>query len=176
MTVELHSYGGWNPTPLSKLDPETALSDAAELLDCRWWISAGTALGMHRDGGFIPWDTDVDIGIEADWDNPPSDLLPWHLFQVQKWRGRPMQLAYLHPNGVPVDLYLFYRDRDVLFNRTTPGLMEKPARFLKRRRRIQGWWAPSPIVDYLVWRYGPNWHVPTGVKRPWTADAACLIR
>ena len=171
--IQVRQYGGFTMFPLSATDPASVLDQAAELLDGRtWWISAGTALGLHRDGTFIPHDTDVDIEVAADWDNPPpDDLLPWRPIRTQHFQGRPMQLAYLH-DRVIFDVYLFYDG----VNHNEHGTFAIPDRFLHKLEDVQGWPAPSPIDDYLAWRYGPDWRTPTGQKRPWQDEAPCLIR
>ena len=43
-----------------------ALCTALNKTDVRYYIDAGTLLGMVRDGGLIPWDDDLDIAIHAD--------------------------------------------------------------------------------------------------------------
>ena len=177
MGLTVRWSGGWTPTPLSECDPQSALEDTAPLLDGHhWWIGAGTVLGLHRDGAFIPWDTDVDIGLEADWDNPPpDDLLPWPLIGAQYWDGRPTQLAYLH-GRLPVDVYVYYRDGDRLVNRTNVGRLELPAELVDTLGTVAGWPAPSPVDGYLAWRYGPGWRVPTGRKTPWQFETVALNR
>ena len=42
-----------------------ALREVKEILDkgnVRYWLGQGTLLGAVRDGSFIPWDTDIDLG------------------------------------------------------------------------------------------------------------------
>ncbi len=34
-----------------------------------FWLSEGTALGVHREGRLLPWDDDVDIGLHHDHDS-----------------------------------------------------------------------------------------------------------
>jgi len=37
--------------------------DIMKTCNINYWLSEGTALGVVRDGGFIPWDDDVDVGF-----------------------------------------------------------------------------------------------------------------
>lgn len=43
-----------------------ALKDAREILNkfnCHYFLDSGTLLGAVRDGGFIEWDNDIDLGV-----------------------------------------------------------------------------------------------------------------
>ncbi len=58
-----------------EIDPRF-VSDATEILqtfathipyrEFRWYIISGTFLGLHREGGFLPHDIDLDFGIDAE--------------------------------------------------------------------------------------------------------------
>jgi hypothetical protein len=37
--------------------------DIMKKCNIKYWLSEGTALGVVRDGDFIPWDDDVDVGL-----------------------------------------------------------------------------------------------------------------
>jgi hypothetical protein len=43
-----------------------AIDYALEKLGLTYWASCGTMLGLHRHGGFIKWDYDIDIQMESD--------------------------------------------------------------------------------------------------------------
>lgn len=54
------------------------------LLDIRYYLICGSALGAVKYNGFIPWDDDIDVGMmRKDYDRflkEAPDLLPGHLF------------------------------------------------------------------------------------------------
>jgi hypothetical protein len=44
-----------------------------------WWVDYGTALGVYRHEGVIPWDKDIDLSILAPDHNVVKNLLKEHL-------------------------------------------------------------------------------------------------
>jgi lipopolysaccharide cholinephosphotransferase len=71
------------------------LVDVAQLCEehgLRYALIGGTALGIRRHGGFIPWDDDIDVGmLRSDFDRfleIARSSLPAHLY-VQHWLDDP---------------------------------------------------------------------------------------
>jgi len=71
------------------------LTDVARLCEdqsIRYALIGGTALGVRRHGGFIPWDDDIDVGmLRSDFDRfleVAKSKLPAHLY-VQHWLDDP---------------------------------------------------------------------------------------
>jgi hypothetical protein len=168
---------------MGKCDPKPVLDEGLKLLSSfKVWLSAGTALGFYRDGGFIPHDTDIDIGLLADWDNPPDQIDIVHTMggfkpiRIMHRENRVMQVAFVR-NKVLFDIYLFYQGwkADLAVNLNDAGQMEKPLRFLTPLGTITygetAYPVPNPIEEYLEYRY-KDWRTPTDGKTPWYKDAA----
>lgn len=154
-------------------------------LGIRFWLSAGTALGLYRDGDFIPHDTDLDIGtleITGRFDEMDrafdeagfSRLEATHPSLTDKF-----QRAYLFL-GVLFDIYSYTREGDTIVAYTDSGKLVKPYGLFEDlngvRFRGRAYPLPDPIEDYLEMRYGPDWRTPKTQKDAWTVDAASCIQ
>lgn len=174
---------GFTSLPLGRCNPKPILDRGLKLLSGhRVWLSAGTALGLYRDGRFIPHDTDIDVGLLADWDDPPDQIDIVHLMdgftpvRIMHRENRLMQTAFVK-DKVLFDVYYFYQGykNDLAVNLNDAGQMEKPLRFVETLGTItyQGtaYPTPHPIEEYLEYRY-KDWRTPTDGKNQWYKDAA----
>lgn len=172
------------------MNPENArrvLRESTDILDqlgIRWWLGAGTALGLHRNGlsdEFLLHDTDIDIctldesafhrftfaALDAGWD-------PYLFYSV---KDRWVQCC-VKKDAILVDLYLFHIDGDQCRCDTCNGTMRYPARMILEPEMFhlkgKDYPIPHPIEEYLEVRFGPNWRTPVEKKIPWYKEAANL--
>jgi phosphorylcholine metabolism protein LicD len=131
-----------------------------------YWISAGTALGLYRDGDFIPSDTDIDIEMWADDEYKLPER--FSLYVKQDRDGKPGQRAYIDTkNNVIFDIYFYEKKGDkavsTLYNR-----LNFPAEWFENKKKIKTKYGelyfPHPIEDYLKYRYGETWKTPANKK------------
>jgi hypothetical protein len=152
------------------------------------WISSGTLLGLYRDGGFIPHDTDLDINVLVE--KPEAIVVRGfevcRIMYYQKPQpgsptgyysdDYPMQIA-LTRGGEIFDMYYFYREGDFALNINEYGIIKKPMHFIDNMTTItwhkKEYNAPGPIEDFLTWRFG-DWKTPKSSKQSWEQDATHL--
>ena len=182
MSLEIWNRG-FKSLPMGECNPKPVLDEGMRLLkDQKVWLSAGTLLGFHRDGGFIPHDTDIDVGLLAHWDMPPDQIDIVHVMKgfdpirIMHREHRVMQIAFVKNKAI-FDIYFFYEGwkPDLAVNLNDAGQMEKPLRFLDPLGTIThrgvAYPTPHPIEEYLEYRYG-DWRTPTDSKVAWYQDAA----
>jgi hypothetical protein len=143
------------------------------------WINSGTLLGIYRDGGLIPHDTDVDFGIT--FHIKEKDTIKdfeYPLFRAWDYKGFPMQRAYLI-NDTIVDFYYFWRgiEEDKIINVNDHGVwrldfnLVMPTKMtIWNNMRID---FPNNVEKYLEWHYG-DWKTPRESKQEWWKDAKNL--
>jgi hypothetical protein len=181
--VMLNEYRPHKDRPLSECkDVEKTLiygTQVLERLGVNYWICAGTALGFHRDKDFIDRDTDIDVGVEANWYNPflhglaeriIREMCGMKLLQTQYEQGRPMQIAFIDDNNVIFDIYFYYTNYlpDKVINFNINGQMVMPYKLFMKKDMIKTKYGefpfPSPIEDFLTIRYGEDWRTPKNDK------------
>lgn len=57
------------------------------------------------------------------------------------------------------------------------GKLRIPKRMVRKREMVRGFVCPSPVSDYLFFRYGKNWETPKKGKSGWGSDVGeALVR
>lgn len=148
--------------------------EALDSLGWKYWLSAGTLLGIHRDDSFIYHDTDIDVEIIGPKDTQELvegmshfDLL---VTRVNEDIG-PIQTAFEDPaNQAIFDVYTFYEDGS---NLVSDFGLWYPKSYFKDLTTINfnGIDFPCPDPDwYCEFRYGKDWKTPKNKKGNWRKD------
>jgi hypothetical protein len=152
---------------VDKIDhPERYLDRCVELLEGeKWCFAFGTALGLYRERGFIPRDTDIDIMVlDGDSENLRKIFeTEWELIRTVEVDGKFHQLAFQDNNNFIIDLCFFYSDGDDWVSYCEGGYWRDSkdviGDFLWVETRFGSYPVPEKIEDYLVGRYG-DWQTP----------------
>jgi len=152
-----------------------------------YFLMQGTALGAHRDGGFVPTERDIDLGVLQEHLQPKVRTLMGVLmdrgFDVEAFtmpftRPRTVVLFKQYAEGVAkVDLVgmIPWTTRSGERLRFTQGpvraYVEEPYALVHRAETVENYqnsqilWGrrfplPADIETYLLWEYGPKWQIP----------------
>lgn len=158
------------------------MDDLLKRLGIPYFLMQGTALGAWRDGGFVPTERDIDLGVLQEFLQPKVPLLLSELtrrgfdvevFQMPFTRPRTVVAFKRYRTGVAkVDVVGMARWKDWRFTCTPirayvdePYALVTRADLVESYRDSQVLWGrkfriPHAIETYLLWEYGPNWCVP----------------
>lgn len=161
-SVKLNSRNNFN----IKL-AERALLDIKKILDDNrivFFLISGTLLGCIREGGILPHDKDIDIGV---WNSNKKNRLAKlfgtsGLFYIQAPRT-PHTIRIKHVNGISTDIFIHYRNKNnywhagvkLKWNNTPFKLAPHP--FLGTYFNI-----PKNYNLYLKENYG-DWRTPNNI-------------
>jgi hypothetical protein len=160
------------------------LKNGCELLEklgINYWVSAGTMLGLYRDGGLIPHDTDIDVEtMEISRGEEIRKIFTSNGYKLVKesyYKDMPMQLAFSTlEDNVIFDIYFYVKlDEETLINYNDFGVLKLPFKLIRDFHREVfcgiSLITPHPVEEYLTLRYG-NWGERATSKGAWHKQAA----
>lgn len=167
---------GYRKEPIKGKNYDTILAEGCAIAKSfgDYWISAGTSLGLFRDGEPIENDCDLDIGMFE-----PKDVVAiesafydkgYRYIRKADYDGKPHQRAFIK-DDVIFDIYFYYRDGDFLLNYNNYGMMRKPAYLIDEFEFInykENTYRMPKSPDYYVWRYGEDWETPIRDSADWS--------
>jgi hypothetical protein len=138
-----------------------------------FFLTAGTLLGIIRDGDLLPFDKDMDLGIPAEiarekvvaalTANQEFKLNRPETTSAESWYWN---FSFIHvATNVVVDIFFYHPDGTHFlcgfFTKPHP-INSRPRKFAITELEWQGyqWPIPSPPEQYLVDVYGEEWKVP----------------
>lgn len=143
----------------------TALSAQLDSIGVKAFLISGTLLGYLREGNFISWDKDIDVGVFTAEIKPgdiESAFRQAMEFSVRRLDFNSDRLRVDHVNGVKVDIFPHYFDESdgkVWHDGTATRWWNSPfglaeIEFLGARQYV-----PEDPERYLDENYG-NWRIP----------------
>jgi hypothetical protein len=173
---------------LNRVGSAVALKKGCEILESfniNYTLATGTALGIHRENGFIGGDNDLDVDIVEQKISNNRLLQLCKVFKEKgfkigrkvTFRGSIQQLIFYSKSNVIFDVCI-WRKKDNFFYNYLPELVFKvrrhPAQYYTNMSEIdfsdQKYPVPKDIESWLVLQYGEDWRIPKS-KGNWVEDA-----
>lgn len=162
------------PTIAEVTNPELSMVEAIRELEqvgLEPWLSHGAALGIHRDGRLIPWDSDVDVGVLLDWkDRPKPPMLNWEKCSAlcaATYKGALVTFKFMY-RGVLIDVVYYYRgfrDPETVTVISRFGFTHYPLELIDcELEDVEIAAGTVPMLEtteeFLIYQYGEDWRVP----------------
>ena len=148
------------------------IKEILDRLKIKFYLNDGTLLGAIREGGFIPWDKDIDLRIPAEDQGP-------HICEEFKKKGFKCKKAILYHNlistyvvkkrKIHADIALnhYYEPEDVNISLSGGPTIQNavhPAKFYRGDYFVDflgvSARVSNPPEEILEWIYGKDWRVP----------------
>src|SRR5690554_190922 len=163
-------------------DAREALSRLQEVLPIHeypWYVISGTFLGLHREGGFLKHDYDIDVGINIEDVNTNAlirklSMVPEfavkkvdHHLKIIKGQGKRFSIQkdialikLVHASGINIDIFVHHFEDGVIWHGSSIHRWENTPYDLEERE-LDGVpvLAPRQADQYLTENYG-DWRVP----------------
>ena len=157
--------------PMDMAHAEALLKEARHILDrlgLVFFLRHGTCLGAVRDGAFIEWDDDLDIGsviglhgLTEDLVRNAADVFREHGFDT-KVRENELNLSVdLEKLGTEMDWTCYRIIDDSIYQWPVVQIPVSLHRDLKEIDFLgEKFLVPNPPQEYLGLKYGPEWMIP----------------
>lgn len=148
-------------------------------------ITDGSALGLYREGRFIPHDNDIDIDV-LDCNNISSIIKAFlkrgfSIGRLVYFKGSIQQVVFFNNNDVLFDILFWRSSADLICNFSEPGYIRSQSieYFLTKTTLVLDeieLTLPGKIEEWLTFRYGQDWRTPKTFKGDWKLECFDLSK
>ena len=158
-------------TAMDMSTAETVLKETNRImaeLGVAYFLRHGTCLGAVRDGAFIPWDDDLDVGSILGLHGLTEKKVD-QTVQVFRDNGFTATIAQdklnisvsMQKSGMQVDWTCYRIFGDVIYQWP---VIKIPVALYEDLKEIdflgEKFFVPNPPEEYLLLKYGPEWMIP----------------
>ena len=169
--------------PMDATVAAALLREAKEVFDelgVVFFLRQGTCLGAVRDGAFIPWDDDIDLGSIYGMHGLTKRSVA-SVIEAFRARGFHVEAATyggetwlgIMKRHIRIDWFCYRVHKGHVFHFPNVSI---PVELFARLQEIvfagERFLVPSPPEEYLRCKYGPNWATP----KPESTEGGCWVR